>query len=196
MFRGLNERIRLLVAPFEAGERRLVPFVCECRDEHCFAPVAISIAEFDAICANDGHRLIALGHRAQGEQAVLETATYAVVRIAEVGEDGFRGTARITEGRETPASSSGPSAGASRHDLLCPADASEDCRMGDSARIGSGVLLREVPERSRSGWSAHGERRWDEPSGLGVRASSRSGRDARRRPRHLLGRSRRHADGG
>lgn len=158
MFRGLNERIRLLVAPFEAGERRLVPFVCECRDEHCFAPVAISIAEFDAICADDEHRLTAPGHRVQGEQSVVETATYAVVRVAEAGEDGFRGTS-ITEGRETPASSSGPSAGASRHDLLCPAPALADCRMGDSAGA-SGAQFREVPERSRSGPSRRVREAW------------------------------------
>jgi hypothetical protein len=97
MFRALNQQIRLLVSPFEAldaplaphRDRQAVPFVCECRDEHCFAPVAIGMAEFDAICDSDEHRLIAPGHQVEGEQVVVETPSYAVVRLAEVGEDGW-----------------------------------------------------------------------------------------------------------
>lgn len=88
-FRVLNERISLLVAPSRGDERLPVPFVCECHDEHCFVPVTVSIAEFEAICAGDEHRLIAPGHQIDGEQVVVETRTYAVARVAEAGEGGW-----------------------------------------------------------------------------------------------------------
>jgi hypothetical protein len=88
-FRLRNRRIRLLVARFDPGhDLRPVSFVCECADERCFAPVPISVAEFEAVCAGGEHRLIAPGHQAVGEYVVVETPLYAVVRLARDGEDG------------------------------------------------------------------------------------------------------------
>jgi hypothetical protein len=85
MFRGMNEQIRLLVTPFESlPQRRPIPFVCECRSEHCFAAVVVSLLEYQAVCADDEHRLILPGHQVEGEEVVIQTPTYAVVRVAEV----------------------------------------------------------------------------------------------------------------
>jgi hypothetical protein len=83
-----------MAEPFEslqgmAGQRS-IPFVCECRSEHCFTSVEVTLAEYDAICADDEHRLIAPGHDVEGEQVVVQTPTFAVVRPAAPGEAGFR----------------------------------------------------------------------------------------------------------
>jgi hypothetical protein len=63
LFRTLNKRIKLLVATFHAfGDAGTVPFVCECSDATCFAPVELTLAQFDRICATEGGRVIAPGH--------------------------------------------------------------------------------------------------------------------------------------
>jgi hypothetical protein len=75
MFRALNGRIKLLVATFHAfGEGGTIPFVCECADETCFAPVELTLAQFEEICATEGGRVIAPGHSAK---AVTETERLA-----------------------------------------------------------------------------------------------------------------------
>jgi hypothetical protein len=100
-FRANNRQFRLLVGQFVSlADREPVSFVCECASEQCFAPVEISLAEFDAVCADDDHRLVAPGHQVAGEQAVVETPAYAVVRLAEPGEGGFKNlsvTARVPQ---------------------------------------------------------------------------------------------------
>jgi hypothetical protein len=63
MFRALNGRIKLLVATFHAfGEAGTIPFVCECADETCFAPVELTLAQYERICATEGGRVVAPGH--------------------------------------------------------------------------------------------------------------------------------------
>jgi hypothetical protein len=63
MFRALNGRIKLLVATFHAfGDAGTVPFVCECSDAKCFAPVELTLAQYEQICATDGGRVLAPGH--------------------------------------------------------------------------------------------------------------------------------------
>jgi hypothetical protein len=63
MFRALNGRIKLLVATFHAfGDGGTIPFVCECPDESCFAPVELTLAQYEHICATDGGTVIAPGH--------------------------------------------------------------------------------------------------------------------------------------
>ena len=70
MFRGLNGRIKLLVATFHAfGDGGTIPFVCECSDDACFAPVELTLAQYEQICAADGGRVVAPGH---STEAVVE----------------------------------------------------------------------------------------------------------------------------
>jgi hypothetical protein len=60
LFRALNERIKLLVATFHAfGEEGTIPFVCECSDATCFAPVELTLAQYEQ---TDGGRVVAPGH--------------------------------------------------------------------------------------------------------------------------------------
>lgn len=86
-----------MVSPFEApAERRLVPFVCECHSAECVVPVLISLFEYEALRGDDDHRLIAPGHEIEGEQVVVETPTYAVTRLAEPGESGWRSRSSVS----------------------------------------------------------------------------------------------------
>lgn len=87
-FRALNEQIRLLFGQFEMTGQWPIPFVCECRSQRCFARVEIPLVVYEAIRASHGHRLIVPGHQAEGEQVVVETPVYAVVRLAEPDEAG------------------------------------------------------------------------------------------------------------
>jgi hypothetical protein len=84
-FRGLNERVRLLVSQFQAPESTdLVAFVCECHRVHCFASVHVTLTEYAAVCSDDAHRLIHPGHEHLDEETVVRTSRYAVVHLAEV----------------------------------------------------------------------------------------------------------------
>jgi hypothetical protein len=66
MFRVLNERIRLLVLSFQAfAEEETIPFVCECSDGGCFAPVELTLACFEAVRTTEGEFVLAPGHLAQ-----------------------------------------------------------------------------------------------------------------------------------
>ncbi|GEM_PF-3333643 len=112
-FRSLNRRIRLLVVPFEAErDLRPLPFVCECADDRCVASVFVSVAEFDAICAGGEHRLIVPGHQAPGERVVVETPSYAVVRLAREGEDGRPVAEPVAVAARQPSERAGRGAGA------------------------------------------------------------------------------------
>jgi hypothetical protein len=71
MFRGLNGRIKLLVATFHAfGDAGTIPFVCECSDATCFAPVELTLAQFEQICATGGGRVVAPGHSTEALSSV------------------------------------------------------------------------------------------------------------------------------
>ena len=54
VFRVLNERIRVLVTTFRGFEEDAVPFVCECDEHGCFAPVELSLDDYEDICASGG----------------------------------------------------------------------------------------------------------------------------------------------
>ena len=64
IFRVLNERIRLLVTTFRGFEGEAVPFVCECDQDNCFAPVDLSLVEYEDICSSGG-RVLSPGHVAE-----------------------------------------------------------------------------------------------------------------------------------
>jgi hypothetical protein len=84
-FRALNEHVRLLVSQFqEPASTELVAFACECRDAHCFASVEVTLSEYAAVCSDGAHRLIHPGHEHEGDEVVVLTPRYAVIRLAEV----------------------------------------------------------------------------------------------------------------
>jgi hypothetical protein len=64
IFRVLNERIRLLVTTFRGFEEEAVPFVCECDQDTCFAPVELSLVDYEGICSSD-RRVVSPGHVAE-----------------------------------------------------------------------------------------------------------------------------------
>jgi hypothetical protein len=75
MFRALNGRIKLLVATFHAfGEAGTIPFVCECADEKCFAPVELTLAQYEQICATEGGRVVVPGHSTEAVAAPERSA--------------------------------------------------------------------------------------------------------------------------
>jgi hypothetical protein len=80
--RASNERTRMLTESF----RGLAEFVCECADEQCFAPVEMSADEWRAATSESSYFVVVPKHVALGEQAVVETDRYAVVRSARRGE--------------------------------------------------------------------------------------------------------------
>ncbi|MEX2210219.1 MAG: hypothetical protein WD689_00445 [Gaiellaceae bacterium] len=80
--RATNERIRLLVQAFDGSAE----FVCECADEDCFELVTMSADEWRAATVEGAYFVVRPTHVALGEQAVIATERYAVVRAARRGE--------------------------------------------------------------------------------------------------------------
>ena len=86
-FRNLNERTNNLDdhGPFTV-------FVCECEDQACQEPVALTTKEYEAIRANSNSFFVIPGHETPAVDQVIETAeSYLVVRKrgagAEVAEE-------------------------------------------------------------------------------------------------------------
>jgi hypothetical protein len=79
-FRHANNRLRDRVRALVAATYR-VPFLCECTNDLCFAPVAITVAEYDRI--RDGACLfvVVTGHpRLASEGIVSENERFTVVQ--------------------------------------------------------------------------------------------------------------------
>ena len=64
VFRVLNDRIRVLATTFRGFEEEAVPFVCECECDNCFAPVELSVDDYEDICASGGC-VLSSSHAAQ-----------------------------------------------------------------------------------------------------------------------------------
>jgi hypothetical protein len=88
MVRALNERIRILAQPSgdtSAGQTQ-TDFVCECPLETCFAVVPMKVAEWEAATCDTGYYVAHPQHITAGDQAVVASDRYAVVRSASPGE--------------------------------------------------------------------------------------------------------------
>lgn len=93
LFREVNERIKevnLEVAAHEPAD-----FLCECGSEECTEPIALTLAEYEAVRSDPTHFVIVPGHEvpdvervlSQKERfAIVEKAAPAAARIA-VEED-------------------------------------------------------------------------------------------------------------
>lgn len=81
-FRRANERFRELVDG-SVPEGRLLPFLCECADETCFARVELSLAEYGDLRATPARFVTVEGHPLlDHEEVVASTDRY---QVAEKG---------------------------------------------------------------------------------------------------------------
>src|SRR3954451_13157664 len=84
LFREVNERIEALNEEFS----RILPigeWICECADEECFEPVALTVAEYEAIRAHPARFPVLPGHEQPEVESVVETNDRYLV-VEKVGE--------------------------------------------------------------------------------------------------------------
>ena len=76
LFREVNERIRGITTDFGDAE-----FLCECGDPTCALPVALDLAEYEAVRDNPAQFVLVPGHEMpEVEDVVMQNERYAVVR--------------------------------------------------------------------------------------------------------------------
>lgn len=92
--RVVNERIRLVSEPFTHASdgRPFTDLVCKCGNESCFAVVPMTVPEWDTATIQAGYFIVRPEHLATGEQAIVSTDRYAIVRSARPGEPTHRRT--------------------------------------------------------------------------------------------------------
>jgi hypothetical protein len=78
LFREVNERLRALSGS-SADETALRPFLCECADLECTAPIELSLAEYEALRAHPHRYAVAPGHDVAGEAVLSMNARFAMV---------------------------------------------------------------------------------------------------------------------
>jgi hypothetical protein len=78
-FRRANERLYGAVSSMVDGDRP-VPFLCECPDDSCTAPVPLSLTQYRGVRSDDSRFVIVPGHATiDGEGVVTENERFAVV---------------------------------------------------------------------------------------------------------------------
>ena len=76
LFREVNERIREITTDYGDAE-----FLCECGDPTCALPVALDLAEYEAVRENPAQFVLVPGHEMpEVEDVVMQNERYAVVR--------------------------------------------------------------------------------------------------------------------
>jgi glutathionylspermidine synthase len=77
-FRRANERLHERISDLARIDQR-VPFLCECADETCTAPVNVTLDEYADVRGARARFLIVPGHPTiEGEEVVAENERYAV----------------------------------------------------------------------------------------------------------------------
>lgn len=57
-----------------------VPFLCECADDSCLAPVALTLPQYRGVRSDEARFAIVPGHQTiDGEDVVTQNETFAVV---------------------------------------------------------------------------------------------------------------------
>ena len=78
-FRRANERLCGAVSPMVDGDRPM-PFLCECAEASCMAPVHLSLTQYRGMRSDDSRFVIVPGHATiDGEGVVIENERYAIV---------------------------------------------------------------------------------------------------------------------
>jgi hypothetical protein len=81
LFREVNERIREITAVQGVPTDERVLFQCECGRLDCHEQIELSVAEYEAVRAQEHQFLARPGHQIEAvETVVLETDRYIVVR--------------------------------------------------------------------------------------------------------------------
>ena len=83
-FRRANQRLQERVRD-RAGVEQRVPFLCECADEECTAPVNLTLDEYKDVRDHRTLFLIVPGHATvAGEDVITENERYAVAEKSSV----------------------------------------------------------------------------------------------------------------
>jgi hypothetical protein len=78
-FRRANQRLFGAVSPMVDGDRR-VPFLCECADASCTAPVHLTLTQYRGVRSEESRFVIVPGHATiDGEGVVTENERFSVV---------------------------------------------------------------------------------------------------------------------
>jgi hypothetical protein len=83
LFREVNERIAELNQTFQIEGRS--EFLCECSQEECKEPVAISIEEYEAVRRSPTRFFVLPGHEDEGVERVVERSERYIV-VEKIGE--------------------------------------------------------------------------------------------------------------
>jgi hypothetical protein len=82
-FRTGNEALHDAVESI-VPEGRVVPFLCECADDHCLGEVEVTLAAWEGVAAQPNHFLMLAGHqRSEGEDVVGTLGQYEIARKQE-----------------------------------------------------------------------------------------------------------------
>ena len=60
VFREVNERVAAKAGELEVADP--IPFLCECRDRHCFARISLTLEEYEEVRSDPGRYLTIPGH--------------------------------------------------------------------------------------------------------------------------------------
>lgn len=79
-FRALNERLRAAGAVWD-GRDGVINLVCECGDEDCTRPIALTPPEYESVRAEETQFIVVPDHvRPDVEDVVAQQEAWAVVR--------------------------------------------------------------------------------------------------------------------
>ena len=74
IFRDANEQIDARARELGTDEQEVVPFICECANEHCTTIVPLLLGEYEGVRTNSRQFLTAFGHeRFEGLSEVVAT---------------------------------------------------------------------------------------------------------------------------
>ena len=78
-FQRLNQRLHDVVEK-KVSDAAMVPFLCECADEHCRGSVDVSLEQWQAVAVRPNQFLIIAGHpRTEGEDIMDTLGPYEIV---------------------------------------------------------------------------------------------------------------------
>jgi hypothetical protein len=104
LFRDVNERIEELVA-----SSAFVQFVCECCDDDCVTPLALTVQEYERVRAVGNNFVVAPGHDVPDVEEVVDASDRYVV-VAKIGA-GMAVAARLDPRRRAATSRASSAAG-------------------------------------------------------------------------------------
>jgi hypothetical protein len=77
VFRQANERIA--ASAHELGLEQRIPFLCECADTRCTAPIRLDLAVYEGIRADSAHYFALPAHAIPEARVIEETDAVAIL---------------------------------------------------------------------------------------------------------------------